>query len=258
MPTINCTEFERQLADTVERRGSADREALREHAGACVKCRALWLDVLLVDRAVAGWKKPVPAAGLTDRILSHVAAATAAEEAGTMSAAPLASATRTNDRSAVEPRRRVTRVAASASAALAVCLIAMLVVGRSLRPAPVEPVDVAQNHVPNPPAAPVKLPAPAPIARQARPVVATAPVELMVADAGSAYLHLAGNAARAVTAATVLVPTADLARETSPTPKHEDHWVEGVEREIAPVTHQLSHAFEFLIQAVPEKRAPAT
>jgi hypothetical protein len=260
MPTLSCTEFERQLTETVERRGSADREALRQHACACAKCRALWLDALLVDRAVAGWKKPVPAAGLTDRILSHVAAASAAEEAGAHDAAPLVSATRGGHRAGVPPGRRVTRVAASALTGLAVCLIAVLVVGRALRPAPVEQMQIAavQNHVSNPSAPAVMDPAPGANAPQPRPAIAAAPVELMVADAGSAYLHLAGKAARAVTAASVLVPTADVARETSPAPKHEDRWVEGVEREIAPVTHQLSHAFNFLIQAVPEKRAPAT
>jgi hypothetical protein len=90
------------------------------------------------------------------------------------------------------------------------------------------------------------------------PVAVDAPVELMVADAGSAYLHLAGNAAKAVTAATVLVPPADAVGDAPPTPKRQEPWVDGVRREIAPVTHQLGHAFEFLIQAVPEKRAPAT
>ncbi len=85
-----------------------------------------------------------------------------------------------------------------------------------------------------------------------------APVEVMVADAGSAYLHLAGDAAKAVTAASVLVPSADAVEEPASSPKDEEPWVDGMRREIAPVTHQLSHAFEFLIQAVPEKRAPAT
>jgi hypothetical protein len=85
-----------------------------------------------------------------------------------------------------------------------------------------------------------------------------AQVELMVADAGSAYLHLAGDAAKAVTAASVLVPSADSADNPPPAPKDQEPWVDGMRREIAPVTHQLSHAFEFLIQAVPDKRAPAT
>jgi hypothetical protein len=90
------------------------------------------------------------------------------------------------------------------------------------------------------------------------PTAVDAPVELMVADAGSAYLHLAGKAAKAVTAATVLVPPANGVDDAPPTPKRQEPWVDGVRREIAPVTHQLGHAFEFLIQAVPEKRAPAT
>jgi hypothetical protein len=258
MPTISCTEFKRQLTETVERRGSVDREALREHAGACAKCRELWLNAMLVDRAVAGWKKPVPAVGLTDRILLHVAAATSVEAAGVATNAPLVSATRATGRPAAQPRRRATRIAATAITALVLCLVVMLAVGRSLRPSHVDQLEVAENQVSTPPAVSTPKPAQAPFVPQPRPATAIAPVELMLADAGSAYLHLAGKAASAVTAASVLVPTADVGRETSPPPKQEDRWVDGVQREIAPVTHQLSHAFEFLIQAVPEKRAPAT
>ncbi len=144
--------------------------------------------------------------------------------------------------------------------ALALCLLAMLLLRRPLPPAdPAQPIagektvgDTAHNVVD---ASPVK-PVPALVA--ARPAPAGAPVELMVADAGSAYLHLAGDAAKAVTAATVLVPSADPVAAEPAAPTSDDHWVDGVRQEIAPVTHQLSHAFEFLIQAVPEKRTPAT
>ncbi len=71
MPTINCTEFSRQLGDLVERRASIDVAHLREHAGACPQCRELWLDSLIVERAVAGWKKPAPSTGLSERILAQ-------------------------------------------------------------------------------------------------------------------------------------------------------------------------------------------
>ncbi len=72
MPTISCTEFSRQLDEAIERRESVDTVRLREHAGTCAECRGLWLDALVVDRAVAQWKKPVVSAGLTDRIVAQV------------------------------------------------------------------------------------------------------------------------------------------------------------------------------------------
>ena len=51
MPTISCTEFNRQLDEAIERRESVDTVGLREHAAACAECRCLWLDALVVDRA---------------------------------------------------------------------------------------------------------------------------------------------------------------------------------------------------------------
>jgi hypothetical protein len=261
MPTISCTEFSRQLAETIERRASVDLVSLREHAGTCDDCRAQWLDALCVDRAVAQWKRPAPTAGLTDRILSAVAV-------GAVPSSPIAievEPARHESVAAIRPRRRSTRAAGLALTALAVCVCATLLINRSLRRPEIGLRDAAQSDVAQI-GSPISVSNTSktsgtvtiPGAKQAALPKAEAPVELLVADAGSAYLHLAGDAAKAVTAASVLVPPADAALDTSPAPKADDHWVEGMRREIAPVTHQLSHAFEFLIQAVPEKRAPAT
>ncbi|HXY33461.1 MAG TPA: hypothetical protein VEI07_04490 [Planctomycetaceae bacterium] len=261
MPTINCTEFSRQLAEAVERRKSVDTVALREHAASCHECCGQWLDALLVDRAVADWKKPVAAAGLTDRILSHVAAETGAAAAGSSLERKIVAASAGDDRPPSRPTRGLNRTAGAALSAIALCVCALLFLGR---PAPQS--NVGQSSTPHVDV--VKKTSPI-AARDATTGTASmvkltsapedgARVELMVADAGSAYLHLAGKAAKAVTAATLLLPPADAVRDTRPTPKGQEPWVDGVRREIAPVTHQLSHAFEFLIQAVPEKRAPAT
>src|ERR1700722_8362744 len=104
MPTINCTEFSRQLAELVERRASIDLAQLREHAGACPQCRELWLDSLIVERGVAAWEKPAPSAGLSERILAQVAAgvAPAADDA------PLA-AEAAPAREIAQPERRIGR-----------------------------------------------------------------------------------------------------------------------------------------------------
>jgi hypothetical protein len=265
MPTISCTEFSRQLAELVERRASIDVADLREHAGGCPQCRELWLDSLIVERAVAGWKKPVPSAGLSTRILAQVAAGVAPAEEGALlgaDAAPAREIARPERRAGRIPGRRFIGTGGLSLTALALVLVATLLLRRPLPPAaPAQPIG-GQNSVVDPAnnvvdASPVK-PVPAQVADRPASAPAGAPVELMVADAGSAYLHLAGDAAKAVTAATVLVPSADPVADAPAAPANDDHWVDGVREEIAPVTHQLSHAFEFLIQAVPEKRTPAT
>jgi hypothetical protein len=249
MPTISCTEFNERLAGAVERRESADTPLLREHAGACADCQAAWLDALIVDRALVQWKKPVSAEGLTERILSHVAAETVAAIATPVLVSP---ATMRDHQPALGPRRR-NRVAGLALIALAVCVCAILFVSRSS-----QVPEVAQNSAQVAPIPRTPEIAQSAAAKPKSPPAADTPVELLVADAGSAYLHLAGDAAKAVTAASVLVPSADESRDSSSTPKEEKRWVDDMRQEIAPVTHQLSHAFEFLIDAVPAKQVPAT
>jgi hypothetical protein len=257
MPTISCTEFSRQLSEAVETRKSVDTVALREHASSCPECRCEWLDALLVDRAVAHWPKPVAVAGLTERILSQVAAETAAAGSATPFRTQVVPARQAADRPLSPAGRRINRSTGATIAALALCVCAMLFLLRSTPRSDVGPPEVTRN----PPSIAVAngptIKASSSV-KPTSPVAVDAPVELMVADAGSAYLHLAGNAAKAVTAATVLVPPADAVGDAPPTPMRQEPWVDGVRREIAPVTHQLGHAFEFLIQAVPEKRAPAT
>jgi hypothetical protein len=259
MPTISCTEFSRQLSEAVETRQSVDTVALREHAASCAECRCEWLDALLVDRAVAHWPKPVAAAGLTERILSQIAAETAGVGLEAPPSTQIAPANLAADRRMSPAGRRLKRPTAVAIAALALSICVMLFLSRPNSRSNIGRPETARNApsiaVANGPTIKAGLSS---TAKPTSPTAVDAPVELMVADAGSAYLHLAGNAAKAVTAATVLVPPADAAGDAAPAAKRQEPWVDGVRREIAPVTHQLGHAFEFLIQAVPEKRAPAT
>jgi hypothetical protein len=218
---------------------------------------------------VAQWKKPVVSAGLTDRIVAQVIADAGALTVAEPLSTEMVPAVASEADVAVRPSRRGNRTAAAAITALALCVCAMLLFNRPRpqkhgEPTEASKADVASNSqhvgVMNPHAIETIR---GPATRETLPPAAAvpasgAPVEVMVADAGSAYLHLAGDAAKAVTAASVLVPSADAVEEPASSPKDEEPWVDGMRREIAPVTHQLSHAFEFLIQAVPEKRAPAT
>jgi hypothetical protein len=90
-----------------------------------------------------------------------------------------------------------------------------------------------------------------------KPIV-EAPVETMVQDAGSAYLDLASEAAQAVAGASVLVPRPDPTSATAPVVDANDRWVDDVGREFEPVSKNLSQAFQFLLEAVPAEKAPAT
>jgi hypothetical protein len=255
MPTISCTEFNERLAEAVERREPADTPVLREHAGTCAECQAAWLDALIVDRALVQWKKPVATEGLTERILAHVAAQSVASLAST---APVTSMTAGASQSTSRPRRRIL-FAGMALTAAAVCVCAILFVPRPAQvpqvaenPPQVVPIPRTAEHAQSAVLAQTTVP------KQKSPPASDTPVELLVADAGSAYLHLAGDAAKAVTGASVLVPSADENGYSADTPKEEKRWVDDMRQEIAPVTHQLSHAFEFLIDAVPAKQVPAT
>jgi hypothetical protein len=259
MPTISCTEFSRQLSEAVENRQSVDAVALREHAASCAECRCEWLDALLVDRAVAHWPKPMAVAGLTDRILSQVAAETATAGSEPPLRTQIVPAKQAAHRRMSPAGQRINRTTGAAITALALCVCVTLFLMRPNPRSNIGPPEMARTTasiaVAN---GPTLKTGPSTSVKSTSPTAVDAPVELMVADAGSAYLHLAGNAAKAVTAATVLVPPANAIDDAPPTLKRQEPWVDGVRREIAPVTHQLGHAFEFLIQAVPEKRAPAT
>jgi hypothetical protein len=263
MSTMNCTEFSRQLSDAVERRETVDTPRLREHANLCAECRSDWLDALVLDRALPRWQKPIAPAGLTERILAQVAAETAAVGAGTPLGPKLAAAQPLSGSETPRSSRRMSRTAAGTLTVVALLCAAIFVsrpyFNRSNSPVPSNELQVAQQARPTG-ATNVRTiePRQAHALTPARPTASEARVELMVADAGSAYLHLAGSAARAVTAATVLVPPADSVRQPTAPPQRQERLVEGVRREIAPVTNQLGHALNFLIQAVPDKRAPAT
>jgi hypothetical protein len=287
MPSISCSEFSRLLEQAVESRLPVDAPDLRGHATECADCRTAWLDALLLDGAVAQWKstgkKTVAPAELTDIVLFRRAAA----QEATISVADSQFGT---TRSPAKPRRWLTRrTAAQAAMVLAAAVCVAFLSGRlNWRKAEIE---TARRSMPNASTAiaPVK---PLLGVASAKPVtssskgttpqisspkairpgsassvaeapinktpVSGAPVETMVQDAGSAYLNLASEAAQAVSAASVLVPRPGTAGETAPAVEQNNRWVDDVGREFGPVSKNLSQAFEFLMEAVPTEKAPAT
>jgi hypothetical protein len=290
MSNINCTEFSRLLGETVESRLPVDRPELRDHAAVCTDCRAVWLDAVLLDGAVAQWrktKKTLLSVDLADVVLFR---RTAAEEAAlSVTAGRFATPSAGDNRhvssdaqsllatvrvpgavaSSRPPRRWLSRrTAGLAAMVLASVVCVALLSGRgSLRQ---ENLDIV--HVPLPSVPPQilstirtkpQISTIIPIqpertkATAAKPI-AEAPVETMVQDAGSAYLDLASEAAQAVAGASVLVPRPDPTSATAPVVDANDRWVDDVGREFEPVSKNLSQAFQFLLEAVPAEKAPAT
>ena len=85
-----------------------------------------------------------------------------------------------------------------------------------------------------------------------------APVAAMVQGAESAYFDLANDAAQAVAGATALVPRPGFASAMTPVRDENDRWVDDVGQQFEPVGKNLSQAFEFILEAVPAEKAPAT
>lgn len=275
MPNINCTEFSRLLAEAVESHQSVASAALREHATQCADCRVSWLDALLVDRAVAQWKSGVPTADLADTVLFRLAAQEPAISVPTSPsfAGPLLTTSPSKTRRLVTRRTLVTLTASTA-----VICVAILVM-RPGRPSqspessvvtvqPLKHQSVArqseiaksesQRLPTNEPATSLADSKPGGRRAAAKSTGNDARVDSLVRDAGSAYFNLASEAADAVTAVTVLVPPPDSSDAPLNADVNEERWVDEVQRELAPVTRQLGQAFEFLIQAVPAEKTPAT
>lgn len=264
MSNINCTEFKELLERAVESRQSLDSSVLRGHAALCSECRCAWVDALLIDRAAAKWKKTIVSVDLSDSVLYQLATERDEDSSRVTLTSEFATRVATStEPSIAAPARRSGRsrkwltrsatVAAFGVLAGAACLA--IAVGRfggplqSIKPRAIEVAKQSNASEPK-----LVLAAPTDKSRAAN----EAPVESLVRDAGSAYLNLAGGAAKAVAAAAVLVPPADAPAAPDPQFKEKDRWVDEVGREFEPVRRHLSQAFGFLIQAVPTEKAPAT
>jgi hypothetical protein len=283
MPNTNCTEFSRLLEEAVESRWPVDTPALRGHAAACTGCKAAWLDAVLLDGALAQWKtkKMLSPVDLTDAVLFRQTAAADDRpavinlDAVRLSTVRLPPAVPLARRPlARRPRWFSRRTAAAAAMVLATVVCVPLLSGRlGLRQGNLDLASVPLPSMPHPIVLTNSLTKhTAPLSAAAGPVrpkqapakpVADAPVETVVQDtvvedAQSAYLDLAREAAQAVAGASVLVPRPGPAAALAPAVDENDRWVDDVGREFEPVSKNLSQAFQFLFEAVPAEKAPAT
>ena len=293
MSNTNCTEFSRLLEEAVESRLPVDTPALRGHAVECTGCKAAWLDAILLDGALAQWKtkKMLSPVDLTDAVLFRQTAAADdrlavinldAVRLSTVRLPPVVPLARRP--LARRPHWLSRRTAAAAAMVLATVVCVPLLSGRlGLRqgnldmaslPLPSAPHPIVLTNSLTKQTPPTQMPQSSAAAGPVRPKlvpakpVANAPVETVVQDtvvqdtvvqdAQSAYLDLAREAAQAVAGASVLVPRPGPAAATAPAVDENDRWVDDVGREFEPVSKNLSQAFQFLFEAVPAEKAPAT
>jgi hypothetical protein len=290
MSNISCIEFNRLIEQAVESRSPVGSASLRAHATECTDCRAAWLDAMLLDGAVAEWrktgKKILPSVDLADIVLSR--RTSTVERLVTADITPFAPQSLADqdagDRAAtvdqvagasIKPSRtRSVPRAVTSAIVLAVAVVIAFFWNRTDR----EPnkVTLTQVLVPastaraaNPTESPRsqalsiahRVSEPAPPQRLAAPLSAApveAPVAAMVQGAQSAYLDLANEAAQAVSGATALVPRPGLASAMAPIRDENDRWVDDVGQQFEPVGKNLSQAFQFILEAVPAEKAPAT
>jgi hypothetical protein len=295
MSNISCIEFGRLVEQAVESQSAVDSTLLRAHAAECAGCRATWLDALLLDGAVAEWrktgKKILPSVDLADIVLARRTSglepvvSTDITPFAPQSGIPQHANTGADDRvvaagavavADLKPTRTPTRQRIAASTiVLAVAASVAFFWNRAGRQneivlipktAPVTP-DQTLARTDSPPIVATSN------ARQALAVApsrdhvaeasipappAEAPVQAMVEGAQSAYRDLANEAAKAVTGATALIPRPDLASVMAPSHDENDRWVDDVGHQFEPVGKNLSQAFQFIFEAVPADKAPAT
>jgi len=244
MPTINCTEFERVLKESVEQRVPADSPGLREHADRCLNCRTQWERYAVLERVIPLWKSRGTEFDLTGVVLSRFAADLPADAMHT-SQRPLAGDLRAGHRVDREssigvPVRPRPSSRKGGAAVLAVVVVVLFLAIRPLF-VPMQPGVQRQ------PAVAVVQP------RQLKGVTPRVPESAglteLFRNAGSAYSDLAREAANAAGDAVVFVPstvaTQPESRPASASQKGST-WAEEWQRPFEPIGHDVSDAIDFL------------
>ncbi|MGH7200443.1 MAG: hypothetical protein ACREJB_07550 [Planctomycetaceae bacterium] len=252
MPDMNCIDFERLLNEALDEREPLENGALGEHAKACADCREIWQRHALLDRAVRAWRADVPRVDLVDAVLSRLAFD------GTQAAA--------RPRPASPPRRTSTRNAVAVlltAAAVLVLLAAWL--GRLESSKTDIATDQRANDQRANDAAPVKV-----TDRRTNPdrpnppapedAVEPADLDLLVRNAGSAYLGLVDEAKGTVSEASSVMPSlaADSSPPESPGLDEPPDWDAGWQEEIKPLSDKVQHALNLFWDVLPRTPAPAS
>jgi hypothetical protein len=286
MSNISCIEFGHLIEQAVESRTAVDSAMLRAHAAECAGCRATWIDALLLNGAVAEWRKTgrkiLPSVDLADIVLGRrisglePVVSTDITPFAPQSGKPQHAYSGADDRAVagadLKPSRTWSRQRIAASTiVLAVAATVAFFWNRTgrqneivlIRKTGAVAPDRTLTRTDSPPVVGLSnthhnlagTPPRDHVVEVSRPTP-EAPVQAMVEGAQSAYLDLANQAARAVAGATALVPRPNLAM--APSRDENDRWVDDVGHQFEPVGKNLSQAFQFIFEAVPADKAPAT
>ena len=263
---MHCNGFDHELRDSIERRDTAGRPELREHALGCARCRPVWEQHVLLERAVQTWKGRVPPVDLTDRIMAHWAFDGGAELSERLGYAetPALSAEHNGRLLANSPRlasgmtrpaeRRIGGgiVVAAAVAALAILLSPLL--WRANDQVGPDVPDVAGPAQRNEAPAPRGERPPQDRNASARVEFAQGTVRLdsAVREAGSAWMGLANEATGTVREMAVFLPERTLIAAVSPAEPVEpaSRWTDRLRQDIAPIGRDVGKAMDFLLEAV--------
>lgn len=243
---MNCSEFERRFAESIESRAFVpdERAALAHHLEACPgeQCRQLWQHSELLAQAIGRWRKDVPQADLADRIVEELRDLEAAERA--RAAAP---ALQSRYALVQVPPSRFTGVSTGpksgtwvALSTLAAALVLVLSVLTLSNPAT---RHMASTGGPTPTSAVAEVP----LAPQSR---AVDPAEGAPRGLSLSYSSVPLSATRFLTDAVVLVVPADLS-EPGEEPSRADIWADKLEERWEPIGRELSSALDALLKAVP-------
>jgi hypothetical protein len=168
MTAMNCTDFKAEIGAAIENRLPLPREMPAHLATCCdASCRTEWEEAVLLDGAVASWRRARPTIDVTDAVVSGWRAGEFQVGRATVSAA------RTPGRPATPSRSAAARTAVAIAAAVVVLLTVAL-----LSPDPDFAIATRGTNTP--------------------------PVNNPAGDAGLAYVTYAQNAAQIVTDAVVL------------------------------------------------------
>ena len=284
MSNISCIEFERLVELAVESRTPVDSAVLRGHAAECAGCRVAWLDAMLLDGAVAEWRRGNLAVRRPGRhrpdtpderprtrrlhrshsICNAILYKPRCRHRHGCSMISPSAVSRMRPRSPTDsgslgalPRQRSWWPSRYRFRCIGIepggrMRLRSPIIGQGSSSLMLE----LFSHDFGTASSVTGMVAARPRLTRFRSV--ERPSKRWSRAQQAAYLDLANEAAHAVAGATALVPRSSLASVMSPSRDENGRWVDDVGHQFEPVGKNLSQAFQFIFEAVPADKAPAT
>lgn len=244
---MHCAEFERILFLRETDRTWDDAGRLRRHAAACAACREKTREAAWLDLAVRCWNDAVPEVDLVDRILGGLVSTRAASNQNH------SAVTRSRTRISLGAGTKARHASAGVLTASAAAMLLLLLGAREERRG-VEPAQVVRRE----PSSPETTPA------DVRPDddLPSADLDLLVRDAGLAYLSLARGTVDAFAEAKIVMQLGlretDESRNGNGSPIPSNPWWGQWRDEMTPLGQELEQTLDLLRDALPVNFEPAT